>query len=148
MQPGEPLGEMGLLTGQPRTANAVAKTNLTLFKIGQLGFDEITAENQKIRETIWLTYSWHVFDNFQRKSTFPRLLSKKERQAWFSRHFTQTLAVGQKVNVPQSGAYAFVLMGSLRIGAETYNSPSLAPVTNIKEVLANKNARILWLPTL
>ena len=146
MRPGDILGEMGLLTGQPRTANALAKTNVTLFKIGQLGFDEVTAENQGIRETIWLTYSWHVFDNFQRKSTFPKSMNNKERQAWFARHFTQTLAVSQKADVPQGGAYAFILMGSLRIGAETYISPSFAPVTNIKEVHAIKNARILWLP--
>ena len=146
MRPGEILGEMGLLTGQPRTANAVAKSNMTLFKIGRIGFDEVTAENQGIRETIWLTYSWHVFDNFQRKSTFPKVMNKKERQAWFMKHFIQSMTIGQKVEVPQGGAYAFILMGSLRVGAETYNSPNLSPVTNIKEVHANKNSRILWLP--
>ena len=148
MKPGDILGEMGLLTGQPRSANAVAKTELSLFKIGRIVFDEITHNDPAIRNTIWLTYSWHTFDNYQRRQNVPKSMRKGNRKKWFARHFSSSTSMGQSLKVPEGAAYAFVLTGSAKVGSSIYNAPSMVSLTNVAEVYAAKSIRIMWFPTL
>lgn len=50
--PGDFFGEMGMLTGEPRTATVVATTDMECYRLDKAGFEEIIRERPAIAEEI------------------------------------------------------------------------------------------------
>jgi small-conductance mechanosensitive channel/CRP-like cAMP-binding protein len=52
MVPGDYFGEMSLLTGEPRSANVVAETDIAVLEVGRRAFEQILAANPALLEPI------------------------------------------------------------------------------------------------
>jgi len=64
--PGHSFGEMALLTGAPRTATAVAATDVSLLKIDKIHFDELIDKSPNLRSAVELLNSQRVVQNVQK----------------------------------------------------------------------------------
>lgn len=62
---GHSFGEMALLTGDPRSATAVAATNVSLLKIDKIHFDELIDKSPNLRSAVELLNSQRVVRNVQ-----------------------------------------------------------------------------------
>ena len=145
LKKGGVVGEIALLTGQPRTASALAVKKSTLIRIEREDFAKISEKNKKFKEIMWLFYSWRAFDLALVK--IPELnLSQSQRQKWYSQHFASDLMPNQEVKIPKKVAFIFIVSGSLRIFEYVKEGPLLVRLKDVSKLTAIDDARVVWLP--
>lgn len=139
---GDVLGEMELLTGQPRTATIRALTTCLVGEIDREGFealmDEIPAVAQRIREA----FVRRRFDNFVRGLPAFSSLGHGQRMAWFDRGEHHSLRDG--AHAPSDPAL-FVATGALQ-GWATYAAPALVRPRDDETLVAVGVTEVVGLP--
>jgi NhaP-type Na+/H+ or K+/H+ antiporter/CRP-like cAMP-binding protein len=124
---GDVVGEMALLTGEPRTASAVALTSVTLGKIDRGRFEQLAQRVPGLLEQIWRAFSERVFDNHLRDNESYVHLGHSERIAWFRAGRFHRLAAGEKVTAALADRAVFLVYGSVRGPRAELASVALVP---------------------
>ncbi len=121
---GEIIGEMALLTGQPRTATAKAKTAVTLGKLSRSGFEHLMQSQPTLRQSIWDEFSWRRFDNELRALGSFQYLERRQRRHWLEAG-EQVLAEPGHRHVLQPGQALFVATGDVEVDGKVRTAPCL-----------------------
>lgn len=79
---GEIIGEMALLTGDPRTATIRAATTLTLGQITRADFDRLIMQHPDMRERVWRAFTEREFDTFIRLHPKYHDIDREKRLEW------------------------------------------------------------------
>ncbi len=131
---GDIVGEMALLTGEPRNATVRAATTITVGRIDQDGFQRIMNENPRLRESIWAAFSHHRFANLIRRDwRFSQLSHDVIEQWWKRREDCGELMTGDVISVAFSttknpAAFLFLASGTVDISGSKRSAPTLLRV--------------------
>lgn len=138
------IGEMALLSGEPRSATIVAKTNCWLLQISKEAFSKISASNPRIRSKVLLSNSYRLLENAMRDKGIDIGKSMKADK-WLE--LAMEMPVDKKKQpVPTGVEYLFLFHGELQIADKTHFSPELIAVTAGQEISGEKGTTIYWLP--
>jgi Na+/H+ antiporter len=108
---GDVLGEMELLTGEPRTATIRALTTVAVGEISRAGFEELLEKEPAFRAGIYQAFARRRFDNHVRGLPEYDYLGRDARVSWADRGILLELADGEEVDC--SEGYLFVVTGEL-----------------------------------
>jgi hypothetical protein len=143
---GEVIGEMALLTGQPRTASAQAVGPTSVFKLDRTKFAEAKAKSHVLLEQIWRTYSWNSLDNYLRSAgEWPKRPSKEELQLWWQKQMPFSVDMSQKLVVPDGAGMLYAVTGRVSYNGVEANAPKLFSVSFESKLVATRSSRIIWL---
>ncbi|MCH8961713.1 MAG: cyclic nucleotide-binding domain-containing protein [Bacteroidetes bacterium] len=112
---GEAVGEMALLTGEPRNASIRAATLLTLVGIGQAALHELMQSGPDVREAIWSAFAARRFDNYLRGLRRFQHLRPETRRDWIAGRPQVVLEPGATFVPEPETAYVFLVTGEVEI---------------------------------
>lgn len=138
---GDLLGEMALLTGDPRTAGARAGTPVTVGRISRRDFRQLMETRPEVQEKIWNAFGRRVLDNRLRAGAMGEISPSMRRQL-VAGAVGRTVADGESCVAGSGGA--FVVSGQLRHAGRLY--PTDHFVDPGVECVAEGAARLLDLP--
>lgn len=81
LPPGSVFGEMGLLTGAPRTATVVASTDVECYRLDKAGFEDVIHGRQEIAESMSQVLSQRQQQTDDLRAEFRKAQSDAERAA-------------------------------------------------------------------
>jgi NhaP-type Na+/H+ or K+/H+ antiporter len=143
---GEIIGEMSLLTGQPRTADVSAATMVTAGRIKKSDFDKMMSTRPKLREGIWHAFAAHEFDNLTRQDSRFAAMDHDARLAWMNAgNDTTELAPGTVLDTGDA-AYVFIFVGEAQVGDSKYHAPCVLEIRPDEEFTAATELRAVLLP--
>ncbi len=145
---GDILGEMALLTGDPRTASIRAATSVTLVRIGRAAFDDLMEGNEALRSSVWDAFAQRRFDNHLRSLRGFKHLDRDERVAWISGCEHMDLDEGAMSELSSGADWLFVLTGSIRTVGQNQDvvAPALVRVGANRTLSCRSSARVVLLP--
>lgn len=142
---GDIVGEMALLTGQPRMASALAKTTVTVLEIKAQDFIAITKNTPRLLEQTWLSYSRHLLDNhLQRVPEFSNLNST-QKATLLAQTTLHEITQDDSLMAPSNVHYAFVVLGDVQVGDHAYPAQSFIALTSEQILTSNSGARLLFI---
>ncbi len=150
---GDIVGEMALLTGEPRNATVRAATTITVGRIDQAGFGRIMKETPSLRESIWTAFSHHRFANLVRHDwRFSGLPQEAIEQWWESSEGCGELVAGDVVSTSfsatqQPAAFLFLASGELDISGSERGAPALLGVDEHSVHRVTKAAYVVRIPS-
>jgi CRP-like cAMP-binding protein len=114
LDPGDVLGEIGVLGGEPRTASARTATRATLIRFGRRALLEAMQADPVLAESIWARYAERRFE--YAAETHPALArtSRASRFAFLRQGTTIELATDQ-THVCRGPGLVFVVRGEVAI---------------------------------
>ena len=112
---GDLIGEMALLTGEPRNATARAKTPVTLGRVRRQDFAHLMAHHPALSGAVWDEVKRRRFDNALAKTGQFDNLNRHQRGRWLARGTFTHLEAGAVSRVGEEG-YIFVVHGRIRLG--------------------------------
>ncbi len=121
---GEIIGEMALLSGQPRTATAKAKTAVTLGKLSRAGFEHLMDSQPLLRQSIWKEFTWRRFDNELRALGSHQYLERKQRREWLEAGRAGVADQGQSQELDTTETL-FVTTGTVEFDGRSQRAPCL-----------------------
>lgn len=142
---GEIVGEMALLTHQPRMATATASTDVTVLKITADDFDKITQKSTHLLEHTWLAYGRHLLDNLISKFDQFKPFSQTEVKHMIETTKQEVFRKGLAVKPPSNALFAFVISGQVEDQDSQYPFASLITLTPKQTLTASEETRLLWI---
>ncbi len=142
---GDILGEMALLTGEPRTATIRAATTVTVGKISRESFDHLMETQPEICDGVWAAFASHRFDNYLLRHARYSVLDHDARAAWLERGTQLGLELGAILDTGEA-AMVFVASGSIEVWGTSRPAPTLLSVTSKAVFKASSAARVVLLP--
>jgi len=139
------LGEMALLTGEPRVASALAVTPVTALRITRDAFDQLASEQKELREGIWRAFGSHRLDNFLRADSGFSTLDSEVRRAWAEKGKAICIAAGGAQTIGLGDEFAFVVNGVAEYEGQEHHAPSLLRVKLGERLTAREETRIIVL---
>ena len=124
---GDILGEMALLSGEPRTATVRAVTTVTVGEIRRDAFEQLMRTQPGLREGVWRAFSRRLLTHHLRdRATDPRLsrLSTAEIDRWTRDGRLLHLDSGDRCQLGDS-EHVFVATGRCRALDQRLSSPVL-----------------------
>jgi len=118
---GDVMGEMELLTGEPRTATIRAMTTCIVGEIDRKGFEELMAEVPAVAERVRRAFAQRRFDNHVRRLPAFASMGHSERVEWFERGQLRSLCDGESCAIE---GLVFVVNGALQ-GWSRHQGPAL-----------------------
>ncbi len=152
---GDILGEMALLTGEPRTASALCATAVTLVRLGRDAFESAIAESAELAEACWGALARRRFDNHLRTRRPWQHLDHNARVEWFDCARHEALGDGQSLTCDAHARWAFVVVGAAsaqRSGGapgaavDPIQAPALIELREAQTLVAIGATRVLLLP--
>lgn len=147
--PGSLVGEMGLMTGQPRTFTVRAATDAVLLKLGADEITKLFELEPRLADALWAQICGRVFSGELRRVPSLARLSRDAQEAWFARGTSQRLVENEGRALPD-GATLVLAKGRVRAEGEgvlmTLTAPSLARLPAGAHVTALTEARVALLP--
>lgn len=142
---GDIVGEIALLTGQPRMASTYAATTVTLLRIDRKHFESLTQKYPHLRDHTWAAYGRHQILN-QWKS-LPNLKTYHEDKVHelLANAKVQFLKQASEVNASERYQYLYVINGMVEINSNTYSSGKLNHVDKDDKILVSAATWVLWL---
>jgi Na+/H+ antiporter len=141
---GDILGEMSLLTGEPRTATIRAATTVTVGQIKADAFHRLMEDHPQLGRGIWAAFAGREFDNHVRGLPGYAHLDHNDRMRWIGDREPKHLAGGQGMDAG-GAAFAFVFMGSVRISDRTWTAPALVSLTPDARLESTTDSRVVLL---
>lgn len=111
---GEVVGEMALLTGEPRNASIRAATLLKCVQIRQSALEEIM-RHAETRDAIWASFTARRFDNYLRTLQRFTHLSQDDRRDWIARSPQVVLGPGETFEPDAETAHIFLVTGEAEV---------------------------------
>lgn len=150
--PGQSFGEMALLTGEPRTASAVAVNNSSLLKIDKVHFDELVDRSPRLRRAVEELNSQRLLYNVEAaKGTIDtehwqqvavaniQRLSRSEADSLMKKHAEAGAPLAIFLGAMLDGIPESVVIGSSYVSMATFRFTFLAAVflSNLPEAIAS-----------
>jgi len=149
LDPGDVLGEIGALGGEPRTASARTATRTTLIRIDRRALLEAMDADPVLADAIWARYAERRFEYSAETHPTLALMSRASRFAFLAQGTVVELAAGQR-HVCSGAGLLFVVRGELaieRAGALiTGRAPLLLELGEALHLQARTAARVIELP--
>lgn len=150
---GEIVGEMALLTGEPRNASVRAVTNLTVGCIAQSDFERIMTSHPSLRDSVWQAFTRHRFDNLIRKDWRFSSLNHDECLAWLASgevcgELEANTIVDVKFSDGKQAEYLYLVSGSLDCAGAKRHSPALLKVGEHEVYRVDRKAYLVRMGTL
>ncbi len=150
--PGQSFGEMALLTGQPRTATAIATKDSSLLRIRKEHFDELMANLPRLRRAVEELNSQRLVENVKtargkvdaelwQKVAVANIhrLSRSEELALMQKHVSVSAPLAIFFGAMLDGIPESIVIGSSFVSLATYQYTFLAAVfvSNLPEAMAS-----------
>jgi CRP-like cAMP-binding protein len=149
LDPGDVLGEIGALGGEPRTASARTATRATLIRIGRRALLEAMQADSVLAASIWARYAERRFEYAAETHPAFARTSRASRFAFLRRGTAVELAADQ-ARVCRGPGMMFVVRGEVAIeqaGARIVGrAPLLLEVDDELRVQARSAAHLVELP--
>ncbi len=142
---GDILGEMSLLSGEPRTATIRAATTVTVGKIGREDFEHLMETQPEVRDGVWTCFTRARFDNYLLGNLRYRDLDRDARSAWFEKGIHVELASGDVLDYGEA-AHVFLATGAVELWGATREAPALLKVGKDAVFTAKAETRAVLLP--
>jgi len=139
---GDVLGEMELITGQPRTATIRALTTCLVGEIDRAGFEALMGEIPAVAERILDAFARRRFDNFVREIPAFSAMGHAQRLSWLDSGERLSLSDGDRV---PSAPTVFLVAGRLRGGSE-HHAPAILHPRAEDVLVAEGPTTVLLLP--
>lgn len=149
---GEIVGEMALLTGNPRNASVRAVTMTTVGRIGLSDFQLIMDTSPALRSRVWQAFSYHALRNVLRRDwRFSSLTPTAIEEWWLSREVSEGLENGEVIDPNFSSSdkqaeFLFVVSGTLDVSGSTRESPCILGVEKHGVYRVLSEAHVIRLP--
>ncbi len=145
---GDIIGEMALLTGEPRSAGALCATAVTLIRIGRDAFEELMASSADLSTAVWHAFARRRFDNHLRGHRHWQHLDHDRRCAWFDEGEFLRLGDGDVQELDPEAAFAFVVTGAVRPAGSSDDvvGPALVDLSRTHALAARGATRLVALP--
>ncbi len=140
---GDILGEMALLSGEPRTASARAATAVTVGRISSRDFRKLMETRPEVEDKMWNAFGRRLLDNQLRAGVHGKL-DPDVRRLIMARCVGRALVKGESLVASAGGL--FVVDGCLETDAGPRRAGSL--VDPGESCRATTGARVLELPNL
>jgi NhaP-type Na+/H+ or K+/H+ antiporter/CRP-like cAMP-binding protein len=144
---GDVLGEMSLLTGEPRTATIRAATTVTVGKVSRESFEHLMATQPHIRERVWDAFATHQFDTFARNHETYGLLDADRRKTWVADRPQVTLDPTD-THVVEDEGFVFICVGTVVREDRKLEAPAMIRVREGQKIEAHTHSRIVVMPAL
>ncbi|MCZ7606130.1 MAG: cyclic nucleotide-binding domain-containing protein [Planctomycetota bacterium] len=141
---GEVLGEMALLTGEPRSASVRAATTLTALRLRFPDVRKLMEESPELRNQVEDAWARHVLDNLLRGDAAWQHLAHAQRTDWARGKQTVTLHAGDKLEVG-AARWVFLLSGALKLRDGTRHAPALLQAAHAAGLEPEGEARVILL---
>lgn len=143
------VGEMALLTGEPRMATVRAAVDSVFLKITREELDRALATVPALEDALWSNIGRRVFRAQLRALPAFSDLPWDAREAWFDRAASRALAAGERLTLDQDGAVLLAL-GKLHVegpsGWMSLSAPALFTARAGASLTALPTARLTLLP--
>jgi CRP-like cAMP-binding protein len=144
---GDIIGEMALLTGEPRSASVGARTTVTLGKISREAFERLMQGNPALREKVWHGVAQRNFDNCLRGRQGFKHLDRDARRAWFERGRTRHLEAGAvDPAVIGPARHVFIVAGRIESEGKSHGPGSLLAIVDNCPLHVEKPGQFVFLP--
>lgn len=145
---GDIIGEMALLTGEPRTASALCSTAVTLIRIGRDAFEELMASSADLSQSVWHAFGRRRFDNHLRHQPQWAHLDHDARCAWYDKGEMRHLGDGDVHELDDAAEALFVVTGAVRPAGATddHVGPAIIDLSRTRAIAARASTRVVVLP--
>ena len=149
---GDILGEMALMTGEPRTASALCATAVTLVRLSRDAFESAIVESAELADACWGALARRRFDNHLRTQRSWQHMGHVTRAAWFDSGRLAAMNDGQTLRCNRPARWAFVVVGSVvgeRHGgamSDPIAGPAIFDLLDVRALIAVGPARVMFLP--
>lgn len=142
---GDIVGEMALLTGQPRMASALAATTVTLLKIDAKTFHALTEQYPDLLDHTWAAYGRHGLHNTWQNMPALKNYSHEQVEHLLENSEQTTHKAGDNIVVPDNCQLGFLLLGKLSHQGQMVSAPGIVKVKAGETLTAEIDIRVLWL---
>jgi len=142
---GDILGEMSLLTGEPRTATIRAATTVTVGKINREDFEHLMDTQPDVRQGVWACFARARFDNFLLGIKRYGHLDREARTGWFEQGTHIELKAGDVIDWGDA-AHVFLATGSVEVGGVERSAPILLDTEKDAVFRATAETRAVLIP--
>lgn len=143
---GDVVGEMALLTGEPRVASIRAATPVALIQVGRDAFLEVMRAHPDLEAEVWDGFAQRRLDNFLRGRAGFEHLEHEARVSWIRGREHVCLGGGEERAVPADADHAFVVTGRVQADGARHAAPALVRVRAGTSLRADPEARLVFLP--
>ena len=144
MTTGDYLGEMSVLSNQPRTASAMAFSPLKLIWIPRAALLELMRENPELNERLWRTYAQRAGDNLLRFHPDYEQLSWEDRSQLLQSASLVEIKETRSLQPASSLTLLMIAGRSEKAGAQI-TAPHLICLKQGEKLLLHKGAKYLQL---
>lgn len=144
---GELLGEMALLTGEPRSASAFATEDSVLLQVGRLDFLALESKTEFLHFKVWCAFALHRFETFLIETGKLPEIKGEARAAWLKKFEISELKMAEEATPPAQAHYLFVAHGFAVADLKEFKAPALTEVSPKAHVSSGAGHTVLlWLP--
>ncbi|WP_442505741.1 cation:proton antiporter [Novipirellula sp. SH528] len=143
---GDVVGEIALLTGEPRSASIRASTAVTVGVVGRDAFHQLMKLYPSLHEELWRALTRRRFCDCSRQLPELSHLNQRDRLRWVDTGRRIDLDAGQSVSVAEEDAWAFVLIGAIESSGARYGGGSLFQTESGATLKALETTRLVLLP--
>lgn len=144
------LGEIAMLSGEPRSASVRTASAATLVRIRRDALFPLLEMDSSLRRALWSAFAARRFDDCVRDLARFRALGRRDRLQWIARGELQLLASNETTTVSGEAAFVFVLTGAVaceRSGTWLVTrAPALLDVKGALVLRAEGASRIVRVP--
>ncbi|HEY8212194.1 MAG TPA: cyclic nucleotide-binding domain-containing protein [Myxococcaceae bacterium] len=148
---GSMAGEMGALTGEPRTATVRTATSSMLVRIPRRALLLAMETDSILRERLWRLFCERRLDAHVRVHPHFRHLEHDRRRAWLREGRERRLAARHEASFDQGG-YLFLATGSALLEQDgaiiSTNAPALVELRRPLKVMPQAEVRALLVPAI
>ncbi|MCB9933383.1 MAG: cation:proton antiporter [Planctomycetes bacterium] len=141
---GEVVGEMALLTGEPRSAGVRAATTLTALRLRFPDVRKLMEESPELRRQVEEAWARHVLDNLLRGDAAWQHLVHTQRADWARGKQAVLLHQGDALEVG-AARWVFLLSGALKLREGVRRAPALLQAAHAEGLEVEGDTRVILL---
>lgn len=144
---GEMIGEMGLLTGEPRSASAIAAEDSQILEVSRLEFLALEAKTEFLHFKVWCAFALHRCKTHLIESGKTAAMTDSARAAWLAKFEITELKMAEEAPAPPAAGFIFVAHGLVTVDLQEVKAPALVALGPKPHLTgASAHAVVLWLP--
>jgi Na+/H+ antiporter len=144
---GDILGEMALLTGEPRNATIHAATTVTVGEIRREDFERLMRTQPRLKDGVWRAFLGRDLANHMRGRPDCPQLTNAQRHRWVQGARIERLDGGESLQ-SEGARYVFVLGGRVHVGGREEAAPQLLSIDGAVTITAISDAAVALLGAL